>query len=455
MADTISFATLLPLRRRGLVKRYKWWCGALGFAAGAAVVTSIVFGGGSDASFPALVLPQMPRALVVDGRTSRAFLTIPDRAGRPQGTVWLVDTRTGRLQRVVTVPVDPGPMVVDDRAGQVIVGDIGGTGVSILDAHTGTMVRGITVPGSVSLSSLAVDVRTHHLFLATLDGNVRTVDLTTGRMLTSASGQTLSSTSDLAIDTRTERVFIADRYAGASPLISRQQGTIRVLDAHSGRVLHTVAVGVNPRHVVVDARAHRVVVVNAGTGLTAGSLSVLDATSGRTIRTIALGYPIYALAPDASSGHMFTLGAGGVMILDVRTGRIRQAIALDGMPVAIAVDGTAGRLSILTEHEQVQASMVIHTNSISIFDTRAGVTKRSITVSEPLVINPNDANTPLLAVDNRARRIVAVVDGGITYAPVPSWNWIPSRLRAWLPFFTHLEAHARAVAPRLVVRAEP
>jgi hypothetical protein len=123
------------------------------------------------------------------------------------------------------------------------------------------------------------------------------------------------------------------------------------------------------------------------------------------------------------------------------------------MPVVIAVDDVAGRLAILTERERIQAGAVVRDTSMSVLDTRTGSIGRSSAVSEPLVIDPNAAGAPLLAVDTCARRIIAVVAGG-AYAPATQWDWIPAGLRARLPFLAHPTAHARAVAPRLVVRAE-
>ncbi|HKC72626.1 MAG TPA: hypothetical protein VKF37_00270 [Chloroflexota bacterium] len=83
-------------------------------------------------------------------------------------------------------------------------------------------------------------------------------------------------------------------------------GTVSALDARTGTVLHTVAVGVGPRAIAVDERRGRVFVANTRSN----SVSVLDAGSGALLRTVVVGAGPSAAAVDERIGKVFvsTLG---------------------------------------------------------------------------------------------------------------------------------------------------
>jgi DNA-binding beta-propeller fold protein YncE len=98
-------------------------------------------------------------------------------------------------------------------------------------------------------------------------------------------------------------------------------GSLHVLDARTGAPLALVSVGMAPNAIAVDERRNRVYVVNAGShdaygtaGSTSivirapiygpGGLSVLDATSGRLLRSVALGTQPSSIALDAPTGQI-------------------------------------------------------------------------------------------------------------------------------------------------------
>ena len=93
-----------------------------------------------------------------------------------------------------------------------------------------------------------------------------------------------------------------------------------MLDAHTGALLHTVSIPW-PGGVAVDARTGRILVTSAGhldrngdpTG--AGAISVLDGRSGALLRTIALGLAPGALTIDARTGHTLVVEGGGTVIV--------------------------------------------------------------------------------------------------------------------------------------------
>ena len=94
------------------------------------------------------------------------------------GSVFVLDARSGTLIRTVALSDSPGPLVVDERAGRVVVltGSWPGTinHVSILDARTGALLR--TLPVGVAANGMAVDERNGHVFVINGPGFVTLPD---------------------------------------------------------------------------------------------------------------------------------------------------------------------------------------------------------------------------------------------------------------------------------------
>jgi YVTN family beta-propeller protein len=67
----------------------------------------------------------------------------------------------------------------------------------------------------------------------------------------------------VAVDARSGRVFVANKGPVDGNLVPLGNGAVTVLDAHSGAVLRTVGVGTYPTAIAVDERAGRAFVVNA------------------------------------------------------------------------------------------------------------------------------------------------------------------------------------------------
>lgn len=131
-------------------------------------------------------------------------------------------------------------------------------------------------------------------------------------------------------------------------------------------LLRTVRVGGMPTTLAVDERRGRVVVVNAGDG----TVRTLDASTGRLLWTRLDGgvsSPPWrgavptpdALAVDAVRARVYVtrwgpldrvgrpLGNGRLAILDARTGRLLQTLAVGIAPLAVAVEAGSGRVVVV------------------------------------------------------------------------------------------------------------
>src|SRR5205823_1761384 len=152
-----------------------------------------------------------------------------------------LDARSGILLRTVSVGRGPRAVAVAERTGHIFVGNSNADTMSMLDTRTGALLR--TTRMEQSPWAVAVDDRTGRVFV--LGGG------------------------------------IDDAYV--RPL--GMSGTVSMLDARTGAVLRTVAVGVGPSAIAVDERRGRVFVANTSSN----SVSVLDARGGALLRTVVVG----------------------------------------------------------------------------------------------------------------------------------------------------------------------
>jgi YVTN family beta-propeller protein len=351
-----------------------------------------------------------PSALAVDPRSGHVFV-----ANSVDGTVTMLDARTGRVLRTTSVGGDPDQLQVNPRTARAFVLRAADDTVTVLDTGTGAVLgtlrlgaapalalgqpssgtfafagnsaalhsgvpapsvvvvhdtprgarlQGLAVPGAGW--GLAVDGQAERLFVPDMaHDSVELFDAADGGYLRAVRVGTLPVA--VALDPRTRRVFVAGM--GALPP-APAAGTVSMLDSRGGRVLRTVAVGPYAALVAVDVPAGRVLVVHgwgrpadAAPGSRGGGTDVLDAHSGRLLATLAAGAvapeslvdgPPLLVALDEPHGHAFVLervagepAQGRVRLLDDRRARVLRSVPVAPFPVALAVDTASERLFVL------------------------------------------------------------------------------------------------------------
>lgn len=250
------------------------------------------------------------QAVAVDERAGRIVV-----ANAGDGSVSLLDARTGRLLHTSAVGAIPVSVAVDERAGRIVVvavaaqgrGYEGGGGlVSLLDARMGRLLRQIALGGEPEM--VAVDGRVGHAFVAdTMGDRVSVIDTRTDAVL--ATTPVGLRPSALVVDEREGHVFVANE----------EDGTVSMLDAASGAVLRTIAVAPHPSALAVDERRGRIVVASVGPlaayGIVRGhgSVCVLDAVTGAVRRSVAVGVGPRSLAVDERSGRIVVVNTGGAV----------------------------------------------------------------------------------------------------------------------------------------------
>jgi YVTN family beta-propeller protein len=311
----------------------------------------------------------------------------------------LIDTRTGLPVRAIDLGLGSsgitGPFAVDERTGRAFT--TGGQVVTVLDLRRGQVERTLPIGhASFGSNSAVVAPRLRSVyFLSTIGaGNltqVRIVDadrLQIRRMTRIALTKSPAWTrSTIAVDAARLRLFVL---AGsvpppAAPLgFIAPPGTVSMLDARTGALLHTAVVGRVPDDIVVDSKTGRAFV----TTTVDNSVSILDTATGALRRTVQVGSKPTALAVDVRRGHVFVAntGCGPMLYHDC------------GMGVPFTHSG----------------------GSVSELDAVDGTVIRTIAV----------ANGPIdVALDEGAGRAYVASLGGVALQPQDRWSW----LRRWLP----------------------
>lgn len=202
----------------------------------------------------------------------------------------------------------------------------------------------------------------------------------------------------LAVDGGTGHVFVASETAN----------TIGMIDASSGRILRTVAVGGPPFAFAVDARTSRLFVLTT-TG-PSGYVAVLDTRSGAILRKEPTMASPQTLAVDEETNRVFALSSmATVQVLDARTG-------------AVVRNGTT-HLAVYTAVVAPRSRRVFlggadNGGVVAVLDARSGALLQ--TIGGPTGTAQADVGGGPMAVDDRTGRVFALGDRGVSVLDVNS-----------------------------------
>lgn len=357
--------------------------------------------------------PTYQGALAIDARTG--YAAVATTAG-----VTLLDTHTGTVVR--TVPLSQGyamSLAVDEQRGHVIAI---GAGVAVLDARRAAIVR--TALASLFPLGIVVDDRSGHAFILdgrAFGGHVVMLDTGTGRVQHTAVVSSEDSAQAGAVDTRTARAFVT----------SLVDDSVSVLDTQTGAVVATALVARSPCAVAVDERRGRVFVASSGVASGGSGLSVLDARTGTVLRIQPLTTSPLALAVDALTGRVFLVNGPSGAIL--RTVPIPENLNL----ASIAVDVRRGRVFVSSQGAQDPArpGALMGAGSVYVLDARSGALLRTL---------PAGVGPVAMVVDDATGHVV-VLDAGGTVDVRDGWTWAPGWLRRVVPFLPSGQVSTRPI----------
>jgi len=178
------------------------------------------------------------------------------------GTIYLLDTATGRLRRTIAVGRNPGPPIVDYSSGRVYLTD--NARLRALDPTTGRLTA--SIPLSLA-SILALDEPTHHLFLDTGPACTLRNDFNCGVTLVDTRTFRLVRTTVLPYPSQGGGVDDAPTGRVVLPVgFVRMGGYVALLDARMGALVHTdLLPSGHYNAIATDPRGGRAFVVSQGT----------------------------------------------------------------------------------------------------------------------------------------------------------------------------------------------
>ena len=388
-------------------------------------------------------------------------------ANNDDGTVSVLDTRAGRLLRTVPVGARPGQnlstvtaagglpvqnitaLVADARSGHVFVSTSDNV-LTTLDDRTGASVRTLSL--GPCLSDLAVDGRTEHVFAGDCQRRaVWMIDARSGRILTTTS-LGAAEPQQIAVDEQLGRVFVTE-----------VGGAMSVLDAASGRLLHSFALGTSLCLFCTPSLPRGPILVNDGGDGPPMRVFVLAAATDRLLRTVTLGLDSFDRTVDPRTGQIFLVGgltgvsvisppfsgSGRLVILDGHTGRVLRRLNMRGIPGAVAVDARRHRLLVGMIGPVDAAGQPTGMGSVEVLDERSLRVLRTVPagiIPWTITVDPGTDRAFLINAN------IAVSSNWSTYLPThvrlpeSGWpameRWLTERL-PWLP----LHPGALPVAP--------
>lgn len=216
--------------------------------------------------------------IAVDAATGVFYVSDPyDPSSSPQGTVVVIDARTGKVTHELPEAGVTGAIAVNSKTDRIYATGPG-YGVTVIDGHTDATLA--TVPDVFYPSGIAADPLTDTIFVAGgASGGTTGVWEINGKTNTTIGG---SSASPVTIATPYPAAAVASNSAnGVTYVLTGTAGTVAVISKGGTRFSHTTHIrNLNAGSVAVDSAASSVFV--SGANEVEGCPNFVAAINGRT-----------------------------------------------------------------------------------------------------------------------------------------------------------------------------
>ncbi len=236
-------------------------------------------------------LTAAPYGLGINTKTGTLYAT-----DTRDGTVIVVDAKTGRQLGLVKNPADTAPahlreVVVDEANNRIYVSAYGKEGhIWVIDGKTNTFSHQLTNVG-VGATGIALDPEAQLLYTANMGGNdVSVVDLAARKVVRTIPAGGERST-NVAFDGKGHRLFVANQGTG----------DVTVLDAKTGSLIKSVKTGAGALGVTFNPETNRIFVANRG----AGTVTVVDGASYAVVAELPSGSHPNTVAIDRTTGQVY------------------------------------------------------------------------------------------------------------------------------------------------------
>ncbi len=361
------------------------------------------------------------------GAPRQTFVTFVLRGGSvspDSGAVYMLAPGSSTPQRIAGGHFSPALALVDGPANRLVLADQADDSLAIVDTAS---AQGIgPLPLSATPVAVVAATRPGRVFLTTSDETVDVVDDQSGTLIRAVSTRPPPLSGAIPI-AGTTLAAVPDRPRGHILILDYSTeytaGSVVVLDARDGHVLHTVTVGQAPRALAVDeARAHAFVIGGAG-------IDVLDTRRLALLRTIPLASPIPGSSDsrpavttlvDERTGRLFAAADNGtVYVVDTASGRLVNTVQLVA-PGRFQFDMTAPPL---LADDRTGRVVVPGYDGVTVMDARSGAVTGSFSTAgtaSPLLAGIVEPDRPGVAIDSRTGRLLVTSQGLSHYAATKS-----------------------------------
>jgi DNA-binding beta-propeller fold protein YncE len=196
--------------------------------------------------------------------------------------------------------------------------------------------------------------------------------------------------------------------------VTNQDGTIQVLDTHTGALVRTVKVASGYNAVTIAPRFNRILVLNTSAQGVGTSLTLLNQSSGSALRTVNLGGNLHGVAVDEQTARVYLGMSSGISALDARTGIVLRTITLPvrGVPISVSLDRKSGHLFVAQEGVTPTGLVPIQggASTVSTIDIRRGVVMRTVKVGTEPYLAALDENASRLFMVSKIDMTATVLD---------------------------------------------
>jgi YVTN family beta-propeller protein len=266
-------------------------------------------------------------------------------------SVTAIDPTTNTVAATIPVSGYANMLALSPDGTRLYVNDLDGN-LTVVSTATNTVIA--TVPGFAEPQGMAVSPDGTRLYVVNTNysnpaGWVSVVDTSTSTYSIVATIPTSREPADIALTPDGSKAYVTDN--GGVTLGS----TVLVIDTSTNTVTGTIAVGVNPFGITMNAAGTRAYVANANywdggnTNSVTGSVSVIDTSSDSVTATIPTGYvpDSPALSPDGASLYVANDLGNNLTVIDTATNSVTGTISTGNHPFGVTfgpVQPTAAQL---------------------------------------------------------------------------------------------------------------
>ena len=289
-----------------------------------------------------------------------------------------------------------GALTSDSLSGFMYVQNNNSNSISVIDLATNTVLRNITVDGTLQNIKLSEDQQTLYIITTHSDSgtiymlNTTSNEIMNERISTHVSSQDVAFFDDTLylsdaiggkllvmnsngtlmheINVGSRPQFIDVRPDGQVLYVARSGGPISVVDLEQNIVIKEIDSGNMPHHLTFDNNGAKLYVVNAEND----TLSVIDSQKHELIKTIPVGDNprSVVLNPDETLAYVTNMDSNTVSMVDTQLIEVVDEIPVGNGPYGIAFSADGGDLLYVSN---------MRGNEVSIIDTTTNTITTTIT----------------------------------------------------------------------------